>query len=218
MKDSKALRQEIIDTCLWLKEKGYLFGTWGNISVRVEDGGMLITPSRVDYEKMKPENFVVMALEDGHILSGTNRPTSEREIHRRIMKSRDDIHAIVHTHSAYAMAACAMNHGVPPISEEMCQVIGGGIPLSREFVPSDQHERLGEVAAESIGQANALLLRNHGPICCGRTLEEAVVCSQVVEKSALMYLQLQHVPDLQVIPQKWVEAGRNYYLYSYGKT
>lgn len=218
MQDGRDLRQEIIDTCLWLKDKGYLFGTWGNISVRVENGEMLITPSKIEYEKMRPEDFVVMALDDGRILSGTNRPTSEREIHRRIMKDREDVHAIVHTHSAYAMAAAALNHGIPPISEEMCQLIGGGIPLSKEFVPSDQHVRLGEVAADSIGQANAVLIRNHGPVCCGRTLAEAVVCCQIVEKSAQMYLQLQNAPDLQVIPQKWVDAGRNYYLYSYGKS
>ena len=50
MKDSRELRQEIIDTCLWLKAQGLIFATWGNISVRLEDGNILITPSRVDYE------------------------------------------------------------------------------------------------------------------------------------------------------------------------
>lgn len=217
MKDWLELRKEIISTCLWLKEIGFIVGTWGNISVRVDEDKMLITPSRMEYEQMKPEDIVLMSL-SGEVLLGDRLPTSEREVHRLIMKNRPDVGAIIHAHSSYAMAAAAMNHSIPPISEEMCQMIGGEIPLSKAFVPSDQHVALGEMAAESIGQANAVLLRNHGPISCGKDLKEAKVCCQIVEKSAKMYLHIHTLADLQIIPEEAVVAGRNYFLNKYGKS
>ena len=100
----------------------------------------------------------------------------------------------------------------------MCQLLGGGIPLSSRFVPSEKHVELGEVVTSSLGEANAVLIRNHGPICCGASLEEAKICCQVVEKSAKMYLHMGGVHTISVIADEWVKAGRRYYLEAYGKT
>lgn len=217
MKDTLELRQEIIDTCLWLKEQGLIYGTWGNISVRLDDGNILITPSRIKYEEMTTNDLVVIA-PDGTQVSGTRLATSEREIHRLVMNKRPDIGAIIHMHSAYAMAAAARNEGMPAISEEMCQLIGGGIPLSKEFVPSDMHKKLGEVVADSVTEANAVLIRNHGPMCFGSDLEEARICCQIVEKSCKMYLHLTSAGDIQTISEENVLRGRDYYKNSYGKS
>lgn len=217
MKDSIQLRQEVIDTCLWLKSHGLVFSTWGNISVRLDDGNILITPSKLDYDIMTPDDLVVLA-PDGTQVSGTRLSTSEREIHRRVMNKRRDIGAIIHMHSPYAMMAAARNEGVPVISEEMCQLLGGAIPLSREFVPSDMHKRLGEVVSESITDANAVLIRNHGPMCFGKTLAEAKVCCQVVEKSCMMYILLLAAGNMQTLSEEAVLRGRDYFLNSYGKS
>ena len=217
MKDSVELRQEIIDTCLWLKSQGLVFSTWGNISVRLDDGNILITPSKVEYEIMKPEDLVVLA-PDGTQVSGTRLSTSEREIHRMVMNKRKDVGAIIHMHSPYAMMAAARNEGVPVISEEMCQLLGGAIPLSYEFVPSDMHKKLGEVVSDSVTDTNAVLIRNHGPMCFGSTLKEARVCCQVVEKSCKMYLHLLAAGGVQTISDENVARGRDYFLNSYGKS
>lgn len=217
MNDCLELRQEIIDTCLWLKSQGLVFSTWGNISVRLDDGNILITPSKVEYEEMKPEDLVVLA-PNGTQVSGTRLSTSEREIHRGVMNKRKDVGAIIHMHSPYAMAAAARNEGIPVISEEMCQLLGGEIPLSSEFVPSDMHERLGQVVSESITDANAILIRNHGPMCFGANLKEAKVCCQVVEKSCKMYLHLLAAGGIQTISKENVIRGRDYFLNSYGKS
>lgn len=217
MKDCLELRQEIIDTCLWLREQGLIFGTWGNISVRLDDGNILITPSKIEYEKMKPEDLVVLAL-DGTQVSGTKLPTSERGIHRQVMSKREDVGAIIHMHSTYAMAAAARNEGVPVISEEMCQLLGGPIPLSSEFVPSDMHERLGTVVAESVTDSNAILIRNHGPVCFGSDLKEAKLCCLLVEKSCEMYLHLLAAGGIQTVSEENTLRGRNYFLNGYGKS
>lgn len=215
--DSAATRQHVIDTCLELLNKGLVISTWGNISMRLRDGNILITPSRVLYTEMNPEDLVVLA-PDGSVVSGTRRSTSEREIHRGILNRRHDVHAVIHTHSPYAMACCAMEGGIPPISEEMAQLLGGGIPLSGRFVPSERHVELGEVVVDSLGGANAVLIRNHGPVCCGRSLDEALVCAQVVEKSAKIYMHLRAAGQYNVIEDQWVKAGRVYFTDAYGKT
>ena len=217
MKDCVELRQEVIDTCLWLKSQGLVFSTWGNISVRLDDGNILITPSKVDYDTMTPDDLVVLA-PDGTQVSGTRLSTSEREIHRGVMNKREDVGAIIHMHSPYAMMAAARNEGVPVISEEMCQLLGGAIPLSSEFVPSDMHEKLGRVVSDSVDHTNAILIRNHGPMCFGKSLKEARVCCQVVEKSCKMYIHLLAAGGIETISEENVARGRDYFLNGYCKS
>ena len=217
MKDTKALRQSIIDTCLWLKNIGYILGTWGNVSVRLDDDNILITPSRLDYDIMKPEDLVVINLK-GEIVSGERLPTSERDIHRSVYAKRQDIQAIIHTHSVYAMAVAATGEGVPAISEEMCQVLGGGIPISYEFVPSDMHSTLGDVVGKSLTDSNAILIRNHGIMCFGETLEDAKICCQIAEKNCKIYLSIKNTPKVEIISRENVLRGRDYYKNSYGKS
>ena len=212
-----ALREEVIRTCLWLTEKGLVFGTWGNVSVRQPDGNYLLTPSRVSYDAMTPDDLVVLSPE-GEQLDGFRLSTSERELHRGILNRRPDVGAIIHMHSPYAMAACAREGGVPVISEEMCQLIGGPIPLTGRFVPSHLHRELGEEVAASVTDSNAVLIRNHGPVCFGRDLAEARVCCQVVEKSCQIFLMLAASGSFNQLDESAVRAGRDYYLHSYGKT
>lgn len=211
------LRCQIIDACRWLREQGLVFGTWGNISVRMPDGNIMITPSKVDYYEMVPEDLVVLAL-DGTVVSGHRLSTSEREIHLGVMNKRPDVNAIIHMHSPYAMACAAGNEPIPPFSEEICQLIGGKIPLTHHFVPSAEHKELGRVTVESLTDANAILLRNHGPMCFGRTLEEAKVTCQVLEKSCKIFIHLRAAGEYTVVPEKDVIGGRDYFVNSYGKT
>ena len=218
MTDSVKLRQNVIKTCRNLASGGYVFGTWGNISVRLDDANLLMTPSRVLYDAMKPVDLVVLA-PDGTRVSGTRLATSERELHRGIMNARLDVQAIIHTHSPYAIAAAAMDGGIPVLSEEMCQLIGGEIPITARFVPSENHLELGEVVTEAIRDKNAVLIRNHGIVCCGRTLEEAAVCCRIAEKSAQIYLALLSSGcRINTVREPNVSMGRQYYLVGYGKT
>ncbi len=215
--DSPQLRRKVIDACRWLVDKGLVIGTWGNVSCRLAEGNYLITPTRVAYDEMEPEDLVVLA-PDGSVVRGTRRSTSEREIHRGLMNRRRDVNAVVHTHSPYAMACCAAEGGIPPISEEMAQLLGGGIPQTERFIPSEEHENLGNEVCRCIGNSGAILIRNHGPVCVGRSLEEACVCAQVVEKAARMYLALRRPERINVLEDRYVRMGRRYYTDAYGKT
>ena len=111
----------------------YFIGTWGNVSVR-RGNHILLTPSRVDYETMKPEDIVVIDMR-GNKIAGNRNATSEKEVHRQIYLVRDDIQAIIHAHTANAMAVSAMaEKEVPCLVEEMSQLLGGSIPITDGYI------------------------------------------------------------------------------------
>src|SRR5260221_14687406 len=93
------LKQAIIAACLKLEAMGYVIGTYGNASARVP-GGLIVTPSRVDYPTLKPEDMVTVA-DGGTVIDGARLPSSETSGHRLIYLARPDIGALLHTHSFY---------------------------------------------------------------------------------------------------------------------
>ena len=204
----------IISTCKLMQDMGFFLGTWGNISLRVGDY-ILLTPSRVAYDTMIPDDIVVITM-DAQIVEGTRNPTSEKEVHRQIYLVRDDVRAIIHAHTPNAMAVSALPiESVPCTVEEMSQLLGGSIPLAKRYVPAAQHEQLGLAAAEAIGERNGVILRNHGPVSCGRTLEEAILCSRVIEKACGIYLSIGN--QASAIANEYVQSERYRFLYTYGK-
>ncbi len=209
-------RNAIIEACLWLEKTGMVIGTWGNVSVRLDDRTIMVTPSRVDYQEMQPEDLVIVDME-GNKVAGEYKPTSEMHVHRLIYIKRPDINAVVHSHSVYASAMCATGQSIPPFLEEIAQMIGGEISITDRYVDAGQHLALGEIAAETMGEKNAVLLRNHAPICAGRNLKEALVCCQVTEKAARCYLALQGGMDINVIPEEKVRSERHRFLFNYSK-
>lgn len=210
-------RRLIIETCLTMCDLGYFIGTWGNVSMRVGDK-ILLTPSRVNYATMKPEDIVVIDME-GNKIEGDRNPTSEKEVHRQIYVKRDDVNAVIHAHTAQAMAVSATTlKEVPCLVEEMSQLLGGSIPITAEYVPAQKHFELGTAAAEAIGDRNAVLLRNHGPVTCGESMESAILAAKVTEKSCGIFLQSYGGKlEQHVIPDEFVESEHYRYRFTYGK-
>ena len=143
------VKQEIIEACLWLQNEKLVIGTWGNVSVRVENG-IIMTPSRIAYDVLQPEDMVTIDY-DGTVIDGFRSPTTEREVHRMIYLARPDVNAIIHFHPVYASAMCTVGESIPPILEEMTQLVGGEIPTTQEYVRAGMHEELGISAAKYIG-------------------------------------------------------------------
>ena len=208
-------RKEIIAACRELEACGFITGTWGNVSARYGDG-FLLTPSRVAYADMKPEDLVLVGM-DGRKLSGMRPPSSEKEVHRQIYVKRPDIGAIVHCHSTYASAVAAAGVDIPPFLEEISQLIGDGVRCTREYVRAGEHEKLGEQAAAYIHENLAVLLVNHGPVCCGKDLGEAMLCCKVVEKAARIFLALEPGLRARIIPAEAVALEHDRYMNTYGK-
>src|SRR5262245_30702289 len=174
----EAIKAEIIAACRRLEQLGFFLGTWGNMSVRVPEG-FIVTPSRLGYDVMQTSDFVVVS-NDGQVLSGHRLPSSETAVHRAALKKKPDAGAVVHTHSPCASAVSCLHRSIPVFVEDLAQIIGGEVKCTR-YVPAGQHQELADEIAATIGDANAVLLANHGVVCCGRDLDEAVVACQIVE-------------------------------------
>jgi len=95
------------------------------------------------------------------------------------------------------------------------QIIGGQVNCTH-YVPAGQHTRIAEEVANTIGDENAVLLANHGVMCCGRDLEEAFVASQILEKAAFMMLAAAANGEVISIPEEHVRSERHRFLYKYG--
>ena len=214
-RDNFKLRQEIIDACLYLSELGFCIGTWGNISVRVHEG-FIITPSAVNYDLLQPDDLVLVSME-GERIKGSRSPSSEMQLHRTLLLNRPEFGAIVHTHSPYASSVAAAGHTVPVSVEDMAQIIGGEVRCA-PYVSGADHEGLAKAAWEAMGEESAaVLLANHGPVVGGRTLAEAVIAAQVLEKAAMMYIHATLLGGCTSIPADGVREERHRFLYKYGK-
>ncbi len=214
--DTAELRQAVIRTCLVMRDRlGYFIGTWGNISVRLEDG-LLVTPSRMVYEDVSADDLVVVGWEGG-VLRGHRLPTSEFELHRQILRKRPDLGALIHSHSPWASVCACAGRGIPVLADDMAEVIGGEVRCA-PHVAAGRHRELARAAAEAIGpDAWAVLLGNHGVVAGGRDLAEAVVASQFVEKAAMILIHSQVLGGVRPIAEELWREERHRYLHKYGK-
>jgi L-fuculose-phosphate aldolase len=209
----EAIKLAIIEKCRVLEKMGYFIGTWGNISVRVPEG-FIVTPSRISYDLIQPDDFVLVTSE-GKVVAGHRFPSSETEIHRAVLNKKKEVGAIIHSHSPYATAVACLHLAIPPFVEDLVQIIGGQVNCTR-YVPAGQHTRISEEVANTIGGENAVLLANHGVMCCGRDLEEAFAASQILEKAAFMMLAAAAKGPVIPIPEEHVRSERHRFLYKYG--
>jgi L-fuculose-phosphate aldolase len=163
---------------------------------------------------IEPGDFVTVSLE-GKVVAGHRLPSSETEIHRVVLTKKGDTGAIIHSHSPYATAVACLHQSIPVFVEDMAQIIGGEVHCT-QYVPAGQHRKIAEEVGRTIGEENAVLLANHGVLCCGRNLEEALVANQIVEKAALMMMAAGGREKVIPIPEEFVTSERNRFLYKYG--
>jgi L-fuculose-phosphate aldolase len=208
-----ALRKAIIDTAQAMSARGLSPGRSGNVSARTPDG-MLITPSGVPYEALKLGDIVPVDRE-GRAAPRSLKPSSEWRFHLDAYAARDDIGAIVHTHSRSATAlACA--HKAIPAFHYMVAVAGGrDIPLV-PYATFGTPELSRHVVA-GLRQRNACLMANHGQIAVGATPAQALELAAEVETLAQMYIDVlglgsPHIlsdAEMDVVIEKFKSYGQN---------
>ncbi|MCL2336296.1 MAG: class II aldolase/adducin family protein [Firmicutes bacterium] len=214
----EVLSEQIQAVGVMMTAAGLVAGTWGNISARLPDlpegSGCLITPSGMPYDQIKKQDLVAVD-GNGGVLSGNRRPSSELKLHLSIYRARPDAAAIVHTHSTYACALAVAGKPLPPILEELAQLVGGEVAVSGYARAGTA--ALAEVAVEALGQNNAVLLANHGLVGLGRNVREAYQVCLVVEKAAHVYTTALALGRPGVIDQAEVRILRDTYLHDYGQ-
>ena len=171
--------------CDWAKRSyadGLFEGTCGNLSAYDrEQGIVVITPSGVPYERYRPEDMVVIDLE-GNVLEGDHKPSSEWIMHTMVYRQKENVNAVIHTHSPYASAFAVRNESIPCILIEMIPTIGGDVPLARFGMPGT--EEVGAEACKVLNGRGGCLLANHGVLAVGNSLEQACVRAGYVENAA----------------------------------
>lgn len=172
-------RQAIIDTCLRMNAEGLNQGTSGNVSTRAE-GGMLITPSGIPYERLSPDE-IVFVRDDGSWESGI-RPSSEWRMHLDIYRRREEAGAVVHVHSTHATALSCLRRGIPAF-HYMVAVAGGRNIRCAEYATFGTAE-LGAAMIAALDGRKACLLANHGQIAFGASLDKALWLAGEVEALA----------------------------------
>ena len=178
------IRKEIIKTGILLLEKGLVQGTGGNISCRTEKG-FLITPSGMDYHGLIPDDLVMIDLKC-NVLAGTRKPSIEKEMHMKILSSRNDVNAVIHTHSVYATAVACLRQPLYPITDNQVAVFGGTVPIA-EYA-SIGTAKLADNARSALADGNGVILSNHGVLCVGKTLKEALMRCEMLEVFARIYI------------------------------
>ncbi|AGH95083.1 class II aldolase/adducin family protein [Pseudobdellovibrio exovorus] len=201
---------EIVDICERLHRRNMLAAADGNISFRISDNEILITPSGIAKGFMKPEQMAVISL-DGKVLKGN--PSSERLMHLEIFKSSEKAKAIIHAHPPTAIAwSIAQPHLDKLPSDCLSEVIlaTGDIP----FVPYARPGTLqmGEVLKPFLPQHRAMILRNHGAVAWGESLDEAYRGMERIEHSAQILATAKQLGGLHPLPAEEIA-----YLYELRK-
>jgi len=213
--EMKKIKKQVINFGLRMAAGGLVAGTWGNVSARVPKKNLfVITPTGMPYPELTARDMAVMNMQ-GEVVEGKRSPSSEYMLHLLIYQSRPDVQAVMHTHSVYASALSVARKPVPPLTEELVQLVGGGVPVA-PYARAGSPE-LAKAAAGTLGPLGAVLLANHGVVGVGRNLEESLHVCQIVEKAAHIYILAVMAGGEAVLPPEEVGALRDNYLRVYSR-
>ncbi|WP_043091505.1 class II aldolase/adducin family protein [Xanthomonas sp. SHU 166] len=180
-------RARVVALCVELSRRGYLAGTGGNVALRLDAERFAVTPSAIDYLTMRAEDICVVRLADLRQLDGAATPSVETGLHAQVLRRRPDVACSIHTHQPVA-SACALLGAALPVEDPALQAtIGARVPMIGYF-PSGTGLLAWLLARQLRPSSNAYLMRNHGVLCCGRSLEQAVAAVDALEQLARDHL------------------------------
>lgn len=196
-----------------LVEEGLVAGTWGNVSLRFSDDEIAITPTGTDYMAMKAEDIVIVSLRTGAARGG--KPSSELHMHEAVYAARPEIRAIVHTHSMSASTVAAARREVPPVLDDLAQIVGPTLRVADYSLPGSK--RMGKAVVRAMAGRMAALMANHGLVACGRDLKEAVLCAQIAEKGCRAFVEAEFLGGAESVGRFEAAVMHQVYLKKYSK-
>ena len=207
------LKQRVYEANMQLPVHGLVTFTWGNVSeIDRETGYFAIKPSGVPYEKLKPEDMVIMDL-NGNKIEGKYNPSSDTPTHIELYKAFPEIGGIVHTHSSYATSWAQAGRSIPCYGTTHADYIYGAVPcvrnLTKQEIDEAYEENTGILIADHFEKENldynavpAVLCKNHGPFTWGKDGHEAVHNAVVLEEVAKMASRCELInPQVKPAPQ-----------------
>lgn len=190
----KEIKSLVCQSGKQLLAEGLVARTWGNVSVRLNDREMIITPSGRKYEDLTPDDMVQVSYidykYDGHI-----KPSSELKLHGEIYKRRPEIHAVIHTHQMYASIVAAAQVDVEVQSETYRKILGGAIVHAAPYALPNT-KKITMATADALGSHNAAIMANHGVVCCGPDLASVFEVCRTLEAACKEFLEKHDAPVL----------------------
>ena len=185
------LKQQVCAANLKLVAEGLVIQTWGNVSgIDRARGLVVIKPSGVPYDGMKPQHMVVISLETGGVVDGYLKPSLDTPTHLELYRAFPKIGGVVHTHSLYATAWAQAGRGIPSFGTTQADYWYGEVPCTRALtaaeIKNDYEKNTGLVIAKLFGKLNplehpAVLVASHGPFTWGKDVADAVHNAGVLE-------------------------------------
>ena len=201
------LKEECFEANIELNDLGLVIYTFGNVSaVDRENGVFAIKPSGVPYEKLKPEDIVILDF-DNNVVEGTMRPSSDTKTHAYLYKNWSHIGGIAHTHATYSVAWAQAQRDIPIFGTTHADHLTADIPCAEpmkdDLIQGNYEHNTGIQIVDcfnerglSSEEVEMVLIGNHGPFAWGKSAAKAVYNSKVLETVAQMaYLTLQINPD-----------------------
>ena len=215
------LKKQVYEANMKLPYYGLVTFTWGNVSaIDKEKGLFVIKPSGVDYDKLSPEDMVVMDLE-GNRIEGCLNPSSDTPTHLELYKAFPEIGGIVHTHSSYATSWAQAGRGIPCYGTTHADYIYGEVPclrcLTKEEIEEAYEENTGHLIVNEFVRMKkdpmavpAVLCKNHGPFAWGKDAMDAVHNAVVLEEVAKMAYRTETI-NPKVLPAPGELQDKHYF-------
>ena len=208
------VQEEVCKTAKAMAEAGLTAGTWGNISGRIDDDYMVITPSGMSYAKLTADQMVICNMHTFEY-EGDLKPSVEVPIHSRLLLDHPEINGIVHVHSSKALAVAVTRKGIPAICDDQVQILGGDIRCADYTFPGSKE--MAESVAAALTDRRGALIANHGSIAMGETLEKALTGVTILEKTAQIWIDVQALGSYVEISKEDCEFFHDFFKNKYGQ-
>jgi L-fuculose-phosphate aldolase len=197
-----AVKQALLAAAKEMISCGLVEGTAGNVSARLPNGHVVLTPSSLDYNTMTLDDLVVTDL-DGKVLEGTRTPTSEKSLHLACLRKHADIGAVMHCHAMFATMFAVVRQPIPCVIEEFDVYVGGDVPVADyQLTGSDA---LAEEVSNRVADRGAVLMANHGLLCVGKNPADVLKVAKLVERTAKIIWGARLLGDVVPLPQSTLE-------------
>ena len=181
---------------------GLVEGTAGNVSARLPDGNVVLTPSSIDYQTMTLDDLVVTDIE-GNVLAGNKAPTTEKSLHLACLRKHPDIGAVMHCHAMFATMFAIARQPIPCVIEEFDVYVGGDVPVADyQMTGSDA---LAEEVSNRVADRGAVLMANHGLLCVGKNPVGVLKVAKLVERTAQIIWGARMLGNLVPLPDATLE-------------
>ena len=174
-------REAVLAAAQKMLAEGLVEGTSGNISGRLPNGLVCLTPSSVPYDTMTLDDLVVVDLE-GAVVEGHRSPTTEKDLHLATLRRYPELGSVIHTHAVHATMFALAHESIPAVIEEVVVYVGGDVPCCD--YRGTGSAALGEEVARHLADRGAALLANHGLVTCASSPEKALHNAALVERTA----------------------------------